>query len=199
MSNKIQTIKDAQDQRDSQLTNFTVRMVLAVALSIIAFIGGHNLTTILLLAIGVYFWIAKIKIAEQWEKAIEIISFSQQTLNLYVYARHPNDYSVLQRKEFAVSMLQAHNPHEVTVWLIDFRSPVVWGYTAYKEKVETVFVERQEIAAGESWEQFQEYLKWFIASDTDQRKRLLAKKSTAKQMPDDWYNQFVQNQKKEQN
>lgn len=195
----ITTIQDAQEQRDQQINNFILRELLAICLAVFSFFAGHNLLTVVLLGIAVYFFLAIGKISEQWERAIEQITFSQQTLNLYVYPKQPFDYEVLSRKEFAVQMLKQYNPHEVTVWLIDFRSPVVWGYTVYPDKTETVFVERPEIAAGESWEQFQEYLQYFINSDTDSRKRLLAKKSNAKAMPSEWYNQFVQNQNPAEN
>jgi hypothetical protein len=112
------------------------------------------------------------------ERRLTIV-FRHEVLNMYAYSLAPDDDSVYKRNQMALNKLQeTGNRQGLKVYAIVFRNPVMWVSEINDDgTIVTKSLERPEttmVPAGESFEQFSQWVEYFITLDTNKRKIELA-------------------------
>ena len=165
----------------------------ALALWLILGFCGHTKTMLFLLTCQgfayLYFWPP---MRAELARRAKIVAFKQQTANLYVFSRYPEDETIARTFQEAVAFLaETGNKHEVRVNMMLFQDVQVitaWHDAAGRRQSNTAW--RLPGSTFETWEEYQAACEVFQKEDSDKRIRDFRKDGKGA----DWVNRHIFNQ-----
>jgi len=172
----MKNINDEIQAQETWWSNFRIGAFLYTIVPFSAGYNGHPYICLALIIAGIIgFWTwAEIVLAE-FEYRKEAIRYKRQVENLYICSSWPGDDTVGAVFVETLNKLVEHkNPHEVRVYQMIYRRPVVRVTFVNKEgnRIDQQ-IPRPGIVAGETWEQFCEFSESFRTEQTDKRRREL--------------------------
>lgn len=191
--NAAQVLPGLMDELHAQKNVALVFWCLAIG---VLFITGYAANTTGLAIFGALF-VAEIfaaviiwtRIRAGFRLRIEKITFTQQIDNLYVYSMNEHDATVAATFQTALEKLKAYgNKHQVRVYRFIFQQPnyiVMWYDAAGNLQKDLRW--REEGTSYETFVQFTQWVGQTILTETDKRRRALAKDQTGA----DWVDQHL--------